>query len=787
MAQAKQTLQSLQQGKKDIQPIKLAWFDTGNNQEPPQLLPDFDMPATSGRGFRRLTQEQATQRLKESVPLKPGTPREHLGTSEFKETIQEGQTLFDWYLQQADTSEFKQKLTTGEAVSKGSVLLNGAFFDKEAAAKAVNLTPEQLSSELSLLGKRQAETKAEQQRIAALPPKQQIPLGEQFKPTDFSVTSKLSDLQTKVFDAPGGVAANKEFVNGVFKAFHNRDATEQELAAHTGKNVEDVRKDIIGGAQAAGLPTVSPGLVDIPTGILTPEEAEEQGYQKVLRPDQLSAFSEDQIIRDNRGGIYLDPDTTSEAQKESVASGVSGNQIAKVTAPTVTNGAGAEEIDASINAPDPESFADIFLGSGDEGSSTDQQTTIINTADNYLAEILSSYETLLTDVDSRLTTAEGGMDTLTGKIETFAEGTPTMDALNIEKQTIIEKQADFVEIQKQIANERARLDLGLAQEQDKLAPLSIIGRRQATLESRGLARIGALTSIAQILQGDLEFAKDMANATISAMNKDRELQLDAIDTLITLKDKEIVKLSNEENAILESRQVVITKAMENAQDDADKVFDLIKDNPQAAIKGKVTYEDSPTLALAKMAPYMALDEEKAKLQFVAPTARFGGGVFNPATGEVEPLPVGMRLSVEGDGTKISSTTKAEKFFTNSELQESYDRYIKENPEGMQFTDFVNQTVDFVRPFAAPAELTDEEIVHDLSLDIISNLNDDADIFAIKNSIDSLVDLEGYSDEVKQTLYDFLAAEKKRADQNSGKRFFGDYIGDDDAIKEALNQ
>ncbi|MCR4337777.1 MAG: hypothetical protein NUV91_08245, partial [Candidatus Omnitrophica bacterium] len=114
----------------------------------------------------------------------------------------------------------------------------------------------------------------------------------------------------------------------------------------------------------------------------------------------------------------------------------------------------------------------------------------------------------------------------------------------------------------------------------------------------------ALTAIAQIDQEDLAFAKDMVNATVSAMQADTKQQQDALGTLITLQDKNIVRLTDEENAVVKARQEVLTKQMDNMQKNADRVFDLIKDNTAAALKSGVSLADSPAVALSKMAPYM---------------------------------------------------------------------------------------------------------------------------------------------------------------------------------------
>lgn len=433
-----------------------------------------------------------------------------------------------------------------------------------------------------------------------------------FKPTEYSVTNGLADLQANVMSANSSASANKEFVNAVFKAFHNRDATAAELAAYTGKAVSDVRTEIIGGAQAAGLPTVKAGTVNVPTGVLTPEQAKAQGLQKVLRPDQLSAFSEDQIVRDSNGGIWLKAETTTQAQRDAVASGKSGTSIGKADVPSVGSSVPASAIEEAIELPDASSLLEL-MGSGDSGSTASEQATgVVEYASSYLDSIVSKYDAMIASYQTKLASTNSTLDTLTDKVADLTTATPNADALEaaIEAQGLKEKQADLVKIQTEIANIQAELDLGLIRQSNKLAPLSIIGSRQATLQSQGLAKIGALTSIAQVLQGDIDIAKSMVDATVSAMNADRTAQLSALDTLIGLTERKITQLSDEERSILEARQEALNDAIDSAQKDADKVFDLIKDNPGAALKGKVSLSDSAAVALAKMAPYMTSSSDR---------------------------------------------------------------------------------------------------------------------------------------------------------------------------------
>jgi len=136
---------------------------------------------------------------------------------------------------------------------------------------------------------------------------------------------------------------------------------------------------------------------------------------------------------------------------------------------------------------------------------------------------------------------------------------------------------------------------------------------------------------------------------------------------------------------------------------------------------------------------------------------------------------------------LTSDTKAEKFFTNSELLDAYDNYKRRNPEAISFTNFVNQNIDFVQPYAGVLELTTEEIVTEHTPDIAFGVSSDTSVDEIKKGIDNAVTTQGYTFEQKQKLYDVAAEELKKKKNESEGIHFGEYIGDDDSIKELLNQ
>ncbi len=97
-------------------------------------------------------------------------------------------------------------------------------------------------------------------------------------------------LAQTVMGTDPSLVANQEFINGVFKAFHGRDATAEELAQFTGQNVGQARDSII-----AGSPQNLPAGSAFPAqGAVQPETGgqQDQGFLSSIGSDsQTGAIS----------------------------------------------------------------------------------------------------------------------------------------------------------------------------------------------------------------------------------------------------------------------------------------------------------------------------------------------------------------------------------------------------------------------------------------------------------------------------------------------------------------
>jgi len=195
MAEAKAVLQQLQSGVKNIKPLQMAWFQTDPN-DPPRLVPDFNMPAKSGQGFTRLSHEEAVNILKKIV-------NEQTGLSEYDRLLQSG-----------DQDE-KNMLANGSAVSSRYVNFNGSMYQADKAAELANYSPEQLKSELNLINTRQQEV-ANQAAINAQAQDQKPPTPNNLTPSN----GALDNVHP----------ADAKVVNDLYQKYFDRTATSAELA-----------------------------------------------------------------------------------------------------------------------------------------------------------------------------------------------------------------------------------------------------------------------------------------------------------------------------------------------------------------------------------------------------------------------------------------------------------------------------------------------------------------------------------------------------------------------------
>lgn len=207
-----------------------------------------------------------------------------------------------------------------------------------------------------------------------------------------------------------------------------------------------------------------------------------------------------------------------------------------------------------------------------------------------------------------------------GKINKLTTSTAVQDATEAAQKAfkIKELMSTYSTIQQNIIDAQAALDQGLIFEGQRPVRMAIMTGRQNTLRQQGLALIGTMQATANLVKGNIDIAKGFADQTIQAVKDDNKTQQDALSTLLTLHQQNLVTLTNDEQSVIKDRMKLLTDESDRLETNKSAVFDLISKNPAAAASGKVSFLDSEEAALTKMLPFLSKrDQELYNLEIAA--------------------------------------------------------------------------------------------------------------------------------------------------------------------------
>ena len=218
-----------------------------------------------------------------------------------------------------------------------------------------------------------------------------------------------------------------------------------------------------------------------------------------------------------------------------------------------------------------------------------------------------------------------------GKINKLTTSTAVQDATEAAQKAfkIKELMSTYSTIQQNIIDAQAALDQGLIFEGQRPVRMAIMTGRQNTLRQQGLALIGTMQATANLIKGNIDIAKGFADQTIQAVKDDNKTQQDALSTLLTLHQQNLVSLTNDEQGVIKDRMKLLQDESDRLEANKQAVFDLISKNPAAAALGKVSFLDDEQTALNKMLPFLSKrDQELYNLEIAAKkkaNASGGGG------------------------------------------------------------------------------------------------------------------------------------------------------------------
>lgn len=160
------------------------------------------------------------------------------------------------------------------------------------------------------------------------------------------------------------------------------------------------------------------------------------------------------------------------------------------------------------------------------------------------------------------------------------------------EQGIQEKQNQLVEFQKQLANLQNQYTVANNAIGNQPINTAIIRGQQYLKQQEFAAKATLVQSQAAIVEGQLNFAKDLVEGYYSAASTDRQNQISRYQTLLKLADDKLVKLDNDEKDNLNMMISTLQSAETRQQENKDKISALLLD-PVASI----AWSKTPGLSL----------------------------------------------------------------------------------------------------------------------------------------------------------------------------------------------
>lgn len=320
--------------------------------------------------------------------------------------------------------------------------------------------------------------------------------------------------------------------------------------------------------------------------------------------------------RDEQGNIFWNPDVNiSEIPKTAPPANLDATS-GGATTPT------AGEISTAGQAPPPPTETNAMLEVSRSISSA-AQTFLTNTIDKTVDSLQAQLQEA---INAEKEAAQKQRDAATQELDELSKNQFAQDALEAARKKFeVDKTIQqYKQISQNIVDAQAALDQGLVYEQSRPVRMALLTGRSNQLRQQGLAMIGTMQATASMLKGQLDLARTYADDTIEAINMDNARRVSALNTLISLSDKDIVRLDDQEKGIIQDRLASIKEESARIENNKNAVLDLMASSPSAALQGKVLVTDSPEDAMRKMLPFLA-EQEEAAFALAAAKARGRGG------------------------------------------------------------------------------------------------------------------------------------------------------------------
>lgn len=170
------------------------------------------------------------------------------------------------------------------------------------------------------------------------------------------------------------------------------------------------------------------------------------------------------------------------------------------------------------------------------------------------------------DFINQQTTAEKEREQLKGDLQVSQDTLSTKEQRLLEEEDKLGVQSNINKLQginQQMAQIKAGLDLGIAQEEARPIARQFITGRVAEMNRQATAELGGLATMAQALQGNIYLARQTAQRTIDLEFASAEREIDNIKTLLDLNYQD---LSRSDKKKADQLQIILSER-QNAIDD----------------------------------------------------------------------------------------------------------------------------------------------------------------------------------------------------------------------------
>lgn len=289
--------------------------------------------------------------------------------------------------------------------------------------------------------------------------------------------------------------------------------------------------------------------------------------------------------------------------------GVDINSIPRTPAPAMTPPVtlptpDANQISAMTTAPIPPANPNSDTTALSRSISEASKAFLTTSIDKTIADLQAQQQNFINQQkqaeEAQIKEAEKGISDLT-------TSTRMQEAVEAQQKRfrVEELMGTYNVIQQNIIDAQAALDQGLVYEQSRPVRMQLLTGRTNTLRNQGLALIGSMQATAAVVKGQLDLAKGYADDVVEAIKEDNTTQRNALTTLLTLHQDNLVRLTEEESKTINNRLKALSDESDKMDSNKDKVFTLMTQFPAAAASGKVTFLDTQESAMAKMLPFIS--------------------------------------------------------------------------------------------------------------------------------------------------------------------------------------